>query len=139
MCMVENADGWRVFRDDHPVAREPHRCGECHRTITSGERYYAASGVSQYIPRGESPRWERIRMCAHCEAAAQWLVEVCRGYVFGEVRDELCEHWNEGYASVPLGRLIGGMRYRWADGRMPIPVWAAELGRRDLAGSERAA
>lgn len=73
------------------------------------------------------------RMCAHCEAAAAWLVNVCGGCVFGEVRAELVDHWREGYASIPLGRLIGGMRLGWAAGRMAVPDWASALGVRDAA------
>lgn len=132
MCMVEDADGWTVFSDDHPVARRPHRCGECYRNIEPGERYYVATGLID-------SEWLTMCMCAHCEAAAQWLSQVCNGYVFGEVYGELRTHWHDGYASIPLGRLIGGMRYQWADGRMPVPDWATELGRADFARSGEAA
>lgn len=118
MCMIDDAY-WCDFEvTEYPRARKEHRCGECDRTIQRGERYRRT--VQKF--EGDVSAW---KMCAHCEAAASYLVEHCNGYLVGGVREDLEEHWN---ARVPddrlfLGRAIVGMRRRWRrrDGSLMSP------------------
>lgn len=53
--------------------------------------------------------------------------DVRRAYVLREVYEELEEHWNEGYKSVPFARLIAGMRRKWHGGRDPVPTGMREM------------
>lgn len=123
MCMIEDAEIWRVYRTQDRRARRDHRCEECDRRIATGERYHHAVGLLD----GD---WYTMRCCAHCRAAAEWLVVVCGGYIHSAVLEELREHWNDepDLRSRGLARLIIGMRHRWNEGAMKVPTWAGELG-----------
>jgi hypothetical protein len=120
VCMIDDADGgWVSFDKVHRVARKAHRCDECGRTIEPGETYWPWTGL------GEG-RFDHGKMCVHCEAAAQWLVEVCNGYLFHGIAQDLREHWDEdwSYRNLWLGRAVVGMGRRWRrlDGSlMPVP------------------
>lgn len=124
MCRVEFGDYPEVFSHDTPRARRAWRCLECQRVIPVGERYHLFTG------RWDGA-WDKHRWCAHCYEAAQWLNEMCNGYVFGEVLDELLEHWHEdeNYRSIPFARMIVNMRRGWHNGRDPLPTGAAEMAR----------
>lgn len=121
MCMVDEGDGWLVFRDEHRVARKQHKCYECGRDIEAGERYYFATGVLN----GDR-KWITMRQCAHCVWAAAWLRSECNGFLFGCVEEDLRDHWDgELMRGLDLGRRIVGMRRRWKrrDGSlMPVPA-----------------
>lgn len=49
-----------LLRDDARTARKPHRCDDCLRTISPGEQYRSAAGVS---PDG---LWTS-KTCTHCD------------------------------------------------------------------------
>jgi hypothetical protein len=127
MCQIEGAEPWNAFWDNHRTARKEHICTECGRTIGKGERYYNARG---FIDR----RFDQYYTCRHCDAASQWLVKVCRGYLFSGVLEELVEHFEEEpypISTIGLGRLIVRMRAKWRDRNGKLveePTWAAELG-----------
>lgn len=115
MCMYDpyESESWVIFRLDQPRARKSHRCEECRRTISPGERYQRVSGITY-----DSDGWVDHKMCEHCTAAAQWLVSVCSGYVFGAVRQDLYEHVDgeeRHLRSAPLSRLYRWMREGWQD------------------------
>lgn len=119
MCLVDNADDWEVLSDERPRAIKEHTCDDCFRVIGKGEHYRRVTGVSYNDLL-------TFKMCAHCEAAAAWLVRECRGYLFGGIHEDLREHWNIGgeYHQVWLARVLVGMRRKWArrDGSlMPVP------------------
>lgn len=120
MCAVDDAEPWTVSREETPRARKQWRCGECGRGILPGERYHLLVGLSGGI-------WHKHRWCAHCNAAGIWLAIACGGYPTGMLREELIEHWNEGYRSLPFARLIAGQRRGWHEGRDPIPTGVSEL------------
>lgn len=119
MCRVEYADSdpWTLLSEMEPQARKEHLCCECGRAIRVGEQYHFWSGLA-------AGRWNTYHQCRQCVAAAAWLMRECGGYVFTEVLEELVEHWEEetAFQSVWLARAIAGMRRKWLDGRMPIPV-----------------
>lgn len=101
MCMVDDADGWKVFRSETRRAAKPHKCYECNRAIGAGETYEYATGLID-------DSWYMMHTCAHCCEAKRWLMAVCNGYLFGAVWMDLEEHWNEDwlYHSLSFGRVI---------------------------------
>jgi hypothetical protein len=122
MCRIQDCDPWRVYREAKRTARKNHQCFECSRVIAKGERYHYATGLD---PCGD--RWDVFHLCAHCDAAAQWLVIVCGGYLYGGIGEELLEHWEEDttFRSRELAMAIRGRERAWkplrGDGLMPVP------------------
>jgi len=90
------------------------RCEECARAIAVGETYVFLVGLYD-------GQWSTYRWCLHCEAAGAWMWRVCGGYPLGMLREELQEHWHEGYRSVAFGRLVVGVRRGWLGGRAAVP------------------
>lgn len=130
MCAVEECDPWDVYNETHPVARKEHHCCECRRTIRVGERYYRMEGAYD-------GKWSTYKVCQHCDSLGNFMRALCEGWPFGWLHSELVDHWREGYASIPLGRLIAGMRLQWHDGADPVPsgcgAMASDLMRRAVA------
>lgn len=108
MCMIDDADPCDFEVSEYPRARKEHRCEECGRAIQPGERYRrTAQKFDGYVSA-----W---KTCAHCEAAASYLVEHCNGYVVGGVREDLEEHWCERAPDrLFLARAIVGIRRQWS-------------------------
>ena len=106
MCMVEYCDeifeplGKTVFK-----ARKPHRCGECRRTIEPGETYERHAGPFD-------GQFTVHKTCRHCVAVREWLLQVCSGWMYGSVSEDLYEHFREGYG-LWLGRAVVGMQNHW--------------------------
>jgi hypothetical protein len=117
MCAVEDCEPWAVCREEWPAARKEHRCNECRRTIRSGEKYRKITGIISY----PNSKWENHRICEHCDAMSAWMTVMCGGWPLDDLYGELVEHWREGYASIPFGRLIACMRLKWHDGNDPVP------------------
>lgn len=120
MCMIECAERYDVFRKEQRRARVAHLCYDCGRTISAGESYQYSTGLYD-------GHWDTIHTCAHCVWAAEWLVEQCGGYLFGGIREDLEEHWNEEplLRSQALGRRIILMRRHWRDklgNLIPVPA-----------------
>jgi hypothetical protein len=122
MCRIQDCDPWKIFRDAKRTARKTHQCYECNRVIAKGERYHYATGLGP-----DSDRWDVFHVCEHCDTAAQWLVVVCGGYLYGGVREELEEHWDEDttFRSNALLSALHGIERAWkrrrGPGLMPIP------------------
>lgn len=106
MCRSDDGDGPEFMDVRNPRARKPHVCDECARTIQPGEQYQVVAGLWDGDLR-------RFKTCAHCVMASGWLEEQCDGYGFGRLREEIEEHWHEGYKSAWMGRAIVGMRRGW--------------------------
>jgi hypothetical protein len=123
VCAVEDCEPFIVSTETKPVARKEHLCSECGRTIRVGEKYHKLTGLCD-------GRWETDRTCNHCMAMSGFMHEMCGGYPLGELREELEEHWREGYASIEFGRLIACMRLKWHDGTDPIPQGTGDLAKR---------
>lgn len=111
MCMVDEGDGWAVFRSVERRAAKDHRCDECYRTIGKGERYEYVTGLCNGWDY-----WTTVRTCAHCVEAKRWLVVACGGYLYEGTKDDLGEHV-DGYESelrsAPLTRLVRWQRAEW--------------------------
>ncbi len=75
--------------------------------------------------------WSEKRRTARKPHRCQECDRTIAGYPPTMLREELTEHWHEGFRSVAFGRLIVGQRRRWHDGRDPVPDGAvvAELAR----------
>lgn len=125
MCAIDDCEPATVWTEAWRVGRKPWRCFECDRTIPVGEHH-------NYVSTLVEGRWDSFRRCGHCMAAGVWLAEVCGGYPLGMLREELIEHWHEGYRSVPFARLIVGQKRRWHDGRDPVPTGVAEMAKQML-------
>jgi hypothetical protein len=128
MCMLEASDGQcDVYREARPRALKSHQCWECQRDILPGERYLRTTMLYD-------GSWTTARMCEHCDAAAQWLREVCGGYLCGAVHEDLDEHRREhGWPvrTLSLQRLVWLMARRWRRHDAMVPVadvrrWAVE-------------
>lgn len=118
MCAIDSCDPATLWSEKWRTARKPHRCEECDRIIAVSERYRFVSALTD-------GHWSDYRTCAHCAVAGRWLDEVCGGYPSMMLREELFEHWHEGFRSIPFGRLAVGQKLRWHDGRDPVPDGAA--------------
>lgn len=120
MCRADDIERATIWDENERTAAVEHKCCECYRIIRVGERYRDLRTLHE-------GRWSRDRTCRHCLAASGWLVAMCGAYVLREVYEELEEHWNEGYKSVPFARLIAGMRRKWHGGRDPVPTGMREM------------
>ena len=107
MCMIDDAEPWTFYHDSIHKARVQHTCIECDRTISPGERYERFVG-------NMDGRWSTFKTCAHCMACRSWLHEVCGGWMYQGVLDELEQHWDEepDYRTIWLGRAILTLRRR---------------------------
>lgn len=115
MCMIDHADQITVLSDGILTARKPHRCGECHRVIEPGERYLRTTGVFD--------GFATYKTCLQCVAVREWLSQVCSGWIYTQVGEDLAEHFYEGYG-MWLGRAVIGMRNHWRkrDGSLMQPM-----------------
>lgn len=114
MCAVDDCEPWTVVNHTRPKARKEYSCVECGRPIRIGETYAKCVGMCDGY-------WSTSRTCLHCRAMGAFMNEMCGGYPISQLREELEEHWREGYASIPFGRLIVQMRLKWHDGADPVP------------------
>lgn len=117
MCMVDDAEPWEFYAESHVrAARKEHRCNECRRTVWVGEGYRRAIGKFD-------GHFQVYVTCPHCEAAGEWLIKACRGYMFDFVLEDLREHWEESelFRSPMLRWLIDHMEKGWHLGEDPIP------------------
>lgn len=101
MCSIEDAEPWDCYFESSPRARTPHRCCECGTTIKPGETYHRAAGaIWKY--------WYTYKTCMACvEGGREWLLVQCSGWIYGNVYEELVEHWAEGYRGQPISHRTG--------------------------------
>lgn len=94
MCMADYADndGAQLISEGHRTARKSHQCGECFRTIDTGEAYAFSTYVYEDIVT-------TYKVCAHCAVAMSWLGENCGGWLWGGIWEDIQEHVDE-YRSV---------------------------------------
>src|SRR5690554_6021028 len=90
MCMIDHNEMVEVLSDTKPVARKVHRCGECQREIQPGEQYEKIVGIFE-------GQMDTYKTCLHCVAVREWLSQVCGGWLYGMVGEDLLEHYREGY------------------------------------------
>lgn len=106
MCMIDDADPMAFVFQQTPQARKPHVCSECNRTIQPNETYTRSSvGFENTV--------KTYKMCAQCKDAADWLEYHCGGWCYGSIKEELEEHYFEGYREDGLQSLLIGIRRGW--------------------------
>jgi hypothetical protein len=106
MCMVHEADHAKFCNTRSHKARQQRKCSECRKTIRRGERYEHASLLMD-------DGWQTYSTCQQCQEARQWLVEMCGGWCYSGVLEDLRDHWNEGCYDEGLLELISGMEHKW--------------------------
>lgn len=116
MCMVDYSEAVVILSETMPTARKAHQCGECRREIQPGEQYEKMTGIWE----GEM---ETYKTCAHCVSARDWLQQVCNGWVYGSVGEDLYEHFLEGYG-IWLARAWLNIKRKWIrrDGSLAAPM-----------------
>lgn len=110
MC-VDVDEPIQIFDETKPVARKQHKCNECRRVIEKGEQYYRMRGMDYY-----REYWFGYVCCLQCLAATRWLLEVCNGFLYEGVHEDLQEHVEENYypiRTLSLVRLTNYMGNRW--------------------------
>ncbi len=118
MCMFDDAESATVLSSKDRVAKKNHTCGECHRTIDTGEKYH----TDVYKFDGQV---SRHKTCMHCMVARQWLSYECAGWICGCIQEDIDEHVQSGGCPVALSRLAIGMKSKWRTPRgklMKIPA-----------------
>lgn len=111
MCMWDDGESWELARHQWRTAAKDHRCGECNRTISKGERY-------EYVTGLYDGHWDTERTCEQCHQVTRWLNVVCGGFMYQAVQMDLFEHitGEESYLrSAPLTRLGRWMDKDWRD------------------------
>jgi hypothetical protein len=97
-----------VYRASEPVARKPHRCDECGRTIQPGERYESVF----HITDGDAGTHHT---CPHCLDIRKWVVAhvPCSCWSHGNMLDDLRNDVDAYWVDGP-GLLFGYLRRRAA-------------------------
>jgi hypothetical protein len=107
MCRVDDCDEMStIVQDERLVARKEHKCSECCRVIRVGETY----NRQRLKFDGEM---STHKICAHCQVVRDWLGSECGGWVYGEMEEDIREHFFEGYEPRLTGRLAAGMHRFW--------------------------
>lgn len=116
MCMIDDSERYEPDIDRWQTARKPYQCDECLRSIDVGERYHRGGGAI-------CGDWYTHFTCEQCGAAREWLRVVCSGWVYEMVREDLHEHFQQGYG-IWLGRAVVGMQRKWRrkDGTLMPPM-----------------
>ena len=95
----------KVYQADVHVARKQHKCDECHRTISSGERYERVFGI------WDEPR--TYKTCARCLALREFVTAhvPCTCWTHGNMIDDCMEEAYE-YAHEAPGLMFGAYRLK---------------------------
>lgn len=96
-----------------PVARKPHGCGSCGRTIQPGERYKRGAGMD-----GTAWTWKE---CGHCDVLLEFVLHVW--WDDEEYPPDVIVEWDpDGLAELRL-KVLFRKQWRRADGTLyPLPV-----------------
>ena len=120
MCMIDDAEQIDFCSQKTHKAKQQHTCSECKRTINVGERYEYSTVKCKGVPGIYV-----YKTCSHCLVAGKWLQIHCGSYCFGDIEEELVEHYDEGYREDNLQKLLIGMRRQWRsfgeEGLLPLP------------------
>lgn len=116
MCLISDAETCVVLTVVSKRARKDHKCKECFRVISKGERYLYESYVFEGI--------KTHKTCSHCVNARRLLEAKCGGWVYGGILDDLDEHIYVKEWGFYAARLSIGIRRKWkrfkGDGLMRI-------------------
>lgn len=116
MCMADDIESVELISEGWRKARKAHRCKECSREISAGERYlyetFQFNGFKSH------------KTCEHCSVVRGWLTAECGGWVYAYVAEDIHEHVAQDFYG-PNVRLLSvgiGMKWQRSDGRLfPVP------------------
>lgn len=117
MCMIYGAETVTPIAEGrYVVAHKTHKCAECRREISAGEKYHTECFIDC------NRAFVTHKTCAHCMVARDWLSAECGGWMYDMVLEDLDEHWPE-HAGMRMGRIIVGSRrkWRWNGKLLPVP------------------
>lgn len=111
MCMIDDCDERvNIIQESKRVARKPHHCEECRKVIQVGEQYQYEFGTMA----GETCTY---KTCLNCMKCRDWLQDLCGGFLYGGVEEDVKEHflnYDKSYGSWwSIGRMVIGMRNQW--------------------------
>ena len=87
-------------------ARIIHQCKECCRNIESGEYYVS----DKFVYEG---KFTIHKICNHCVIVRNWLSAECGGWLYGNIKEDLCEHVHNSVYPMEISRLVIGMKWKW--------------------------
>lgn len=89
MCYIDLSDGYsELLRNSQPTARKEHRCSECGRIISKGEKYTFEVTLFEKEIR-------QYKVCSHCGLVRKWLEKQCNGWLYEGILEDFYEHKNE--------------------------------------------
>lgn len=98
--------GPSVSSETWPVAKIPHKCCECGRTILPGEKYQRVFGV-----------WDEaqtFKTCSDCAGRPrEWLQANCDGWLFECALEDLREHIDTFPDDRELMECVWGIQSQW--------------------------
>ena len=113
---IDHDGGPTFYSGSDPVARKPHKCCECRRTIQPGERYERVSGLWD----GD---FEEFKTCYDCVSMRSALFcTYCFGSLWSDLADDLAEHDGQinfsclpGMTPAARARVIEMVEQAWSD------------------------
>ena len=82
-CCIDVDEGPDLHRETHPVARKKHKCCECNRAISPGEKYRNESCLY------ERSYWSTFRTCMTCARVRDDRMSC--GFYYGRLWEDLAE------------------------------------------------
>ena len=99
-------------------AKKSHKCEECYRLISPGERY-------QYTTMIVEGDFIDTKCCEHCLIGRELIRVKCRGFVYTQIKDDLENHFSVKEWGYRAAKLYVGMKRYWksfkGDGLLPVP------------------
>ena len=120
MCSIDDVERCTVLSDQIRKARKAHKCYECGREILAKESYrYETTIMDGYPP-------EAHKTCMHCnEGPRKLLYEKCHGFVYGQILEDIEDHFSVKEWGYKAARFAVGIRRKWKsfkqDGLLPVP------------------
>lgn len=108
MCAIDDADGrvTPIAPGRYYQAYKTHKCSECRRVISPGERYHR----ELYAWEG---RLHDCKTCQHCMVVRGWLLRTCGGWAYGDVGLDFLEHVETQARPIAFRRIAVGLKNRW--------------------------
>lgn len=106
MCYIDWSDGYsELLRNSQPTARKEHKCSECGRIISKGERY------TFEVTLFDKQIWQ-YKFCSHCILIRKWLEKQCGGWMYDAILEDFHEHQYES-PSYKILKAIAIVKRKW--------------------------
>jgi len=115
--MDSGDDRVTLLKNTYRVANKSHKCSECRREISSGEKYYYETYKFDF-------EFYTHKTCDHCMVVRDWLLDECGGFLYGQIEEDVREYVSCGNYAFDLYRAVVGMSKQWRtkSGKLiPIP------------------